>query len=343
MAKKKRQTRKKKIEPVEQSPFWPLAGAVLLFVLALFLLLGGFGTGGPLPLKLFEGTYLAFGWAAYIVPVAFIYWGIYKFTTEDHRIPIWRLLGMLGVLLFAAGWLHTAFDSGQAYIASGGQSKGGATGELLGVAALSVLDTFPAAVMFFIFGMLAVFFAFGISPLVLLNLKALFQRETDDTDLADLKAKAETGGFKLNEGVPVEHGKAGRFGSLKNTAEKLAPAANHEALTTASDPDWKFPGLNLLDQKQDKADAGDVNANAQTIRDTFSNFNIDVEMEGANVGPRVTQYTLKPPTGVKLTKITALDNNLALDLAAHAIRIEAPIPGKRGRGSAERQGGDCAA
>ncbi len=63
-----------------------------------------------------------------------------------------------------------------------------------------------------------------------------------------------------------------------------------------------------------------------------ANFNIDVEMEGANVGPRVTQYTLKPPTGVKLTKITALENNLALDLAAHAIRMEAPIPGKRAVG-----------
>ncbi|HSD55839.1 MAG TPA: DNA translocase FtsK, partial [Candidatus Saccharimonadales bacterium] len=105
-----------------------------------------------------------------------------------------------------------------------------------------------------------------------------------------------------------------------------------EALTIASDPNWKFPSINLLDQKQDKADAGDVNGNAQTIRDTFANFNIDVEMEGANVGPRVTQYTLKPPTGVKLTKITALENNLALDLAAHAIRMEAPIPGKRAVG-----------
>jgi S-DNA-T family DNA segregation ATPase FtsK/SpoIIIE len=55
-------------------------------------------------------------------------------------------------------------------------------------------------------------------------------------------------------------------------------------------------------------------------------------MEGANIGPRVTQYTLKPPTGVKLTKITALENNLALDLAAHSIRMEAPIPGKRAVG-----------
>ncbi|HSX30256.1 MAG TPA: DNA translocase FtsK [Candidatus Saccharimonadales bacterium] len=55
-------------------------------------------------------------------------------------------------------------------------------------------------------------------------------------------------------------------------------------------------------------------------------------MEGANVGPRVTQYTLKPPANVKLTKITALENNLALDLAAHSIRMEAPIPGKRAVG-----------
>jgi DNA segregation ATPase FtsK/SpoIIIE-like protein len=55
-------------------------------------------------------------------------------------------------------------------------------------------------------------------------------------------------------------------------------------------------------------------------------------MEGANVGPRVTQYTLKPPTGVKLTKITALESNLSLDLAAQSIRIEAPIPGKRAVG-----------
>ncbi len=55
-------------------------------------------------------------------------------------------------------------------------------------------------------------------------------------------------------------------------------------------------------------------------------------MEGANIGPRVTQYTLKPPANVKLTKITALENNLALDLAAHSIRMEAPIPGKRAVG-----------
>ncbi|HEX8762592.1 MAG TPA: DNA translocase FtsK 4TM domain-containing protein [Candidatus Saccharimonadales bacterium] len=335
MAKRKRT--KRAAEPEERSPFWPLAGAILLFVVALFLLLGGFGTGGPMPKGMFNGAYWTLGWAAYLLPLALVYWGMYKFTAEDHQIPISRLFSMLAVMAFASGWLFTAFATKQPageYM----NGHGGAVGETIGTMVLTALDKFPASIMFLVFTMLAVFFAFGISLHVLLKLKDLFKREqSDDTDLRDLKAKAESTGFKLNEGVPVEHGKGSkdkpaRFSSLKNTAEKLAPTDNHEALTVASDPNWQFPSVNLLDQKQDKADAGDVNGNAQIIHDTFANFNIDVEMEGANVGPRVTQYTLKPPTGVKLTKITALENNLALDLAAHAIRMEAPIPGKRAVG-----------
>ncbi len=335
MAKKKKGN-KRAAEVVERSPFWPLAGAILLFVLALFLLLGGFGTGGPMPKGMFDGAYWTLGWAAYLLPVALVYWAIYKFTAEDHQIPLGRLFSMLAVLSFASGWLFTAFATKQPdgkYI----EGHGGAVGETVGAMVLAALDKFPASILFLVLAMLAVFFAFGISPQVLLKVKDLFKHEeSDDTDLRDLKVKAESTGFKLNEGVPVEHGKGkdkpARFSSLKNTAEKLAPTDNHEALTVASDPNWQFPSVNLLDQKQDKADAGDVNGNAQIIHDTFANFNIDVEMEGANVGPRVTQYTLKPPTGVKLTKITALENNLALDLAAHAIRMEAPIPGKRAVG-----------
>ena len=55
-------------------------------------------------------------------------------------------------------------------------------------------------------------------------------------------------------------------------------------------------------------------------------------MEGANVGPRVTQYTMKPPAGVNLSKIVARDKELALNLAVDKIRIEAPIPGTRSVG-----------
>lgn len=341
MAKKKKQAKKKPIpEPIskERSPFWGYSAAVLLILVALFLLLGGFGTGGVLPKGLFGAAYWLFGYAAWLTPVALVYWGVYKWNAEDHRIPLANLFSMIALLVFASSWFHTAFATKQlGGVVTGGH--GGNVGKGVGGAVLAALDKMPASLLFFVFAVFAFFFAFGISPKVILQPFKRREREDKADGLEALKNKAAENGFKLNEGVPVEHHgdtpkdpPAPRLSSLRNTAQKLAPQENHAALTAASDPDWKFPGLNLLDSKQDKADAGNVEGNARLIRETFQNFNIDVEMEGANIGPRVTQYTLKPPTGVKLTKITALENNLALDLAATSIRMEAPIPGKRAVG-----------
>jgi S-DNA-T family DNA segregation ATPase FtsK/SpoIIIE len=341
MAKKKKQTKSKKAAAVEteRSPFWAYAGAIVLILLALFMLLGGFGTGGSLPVGLFHGAYWSFGWAAYLVPVALAFWGIYKFKAEDRRIPLGKFAGIACVLLFAGAWAYVAFAS-QDQLGNWSGGHGGNVGRLLGGAVLGALDKIPAALLFFVATVLSVCFALGISPKELLRIAGIFKRPATDeeSELAALKAKAgQQSGFQLNEGVPVEHHNGQRpepvrLSSLKNTAQKLTANESHEALTTASDPDWQFPGVNLLNQKQDKADAGDVNTNAKIIHDTFENFNIEVEMEGANIGPRVTQYTLKPPAGAKLTKITALADNLALDLAAHSIRMEAPIPGKRAVG-----------
>lgn len=332
--KKKPTTRKKKVQPeeVEKSNFWPLAIAVLMFVAALFLLLGGFGTGGPLPVNMFKGAYKILGWAAYLVPAVLIYWGIYKFTAENHSLPVSRRIGAFAGLLFTSAWVHTAFSADMSYLASGRISRGGYGGELIGRLALDALDTLPASILFIVLAMLMFFLAFGISPEILKKLLNIFKSSDQEGELAEVKARAGEN-FKLNEGVPVEHHNRARgLSNLKNTAQKMGADEDHAALTAASDPNWQFPSLNLLIQKQDKADAGDVEGNAKVIKETFANFNIDVGMEGANIGPRVTQYTLKPPSGTKLSKITALENNLALDLAAHSIRMEAPIPGKRAVG-----------
>jgi S-DNA-T family DNA segregation ATPase FtsK/SpoIIIE len=340
MAKKKKRTVKKKAAlKAERSPVWSYTGAVVLILLAFLLVLGGFGTGGPLPVDLFHGTYWLFGWAAYVAPAVLAAWGVYKFASEDRRLTAGQISGMAGLMLFASSWAHTSFASKTRAGWQGGH--GGHIGQAIGNAALGLVDKIPASLIFLVFTLLAAFFAFGIEPKLILKLADLFKRPEgeEDNDLAALKAKAgDQPGFKLNEGVPVVHHGIGaepagaRLSTLKNTAQKLSGSESHEALTTASDPNWQFPSIDLLNQKQDKADAGDVNANAQIIHDTFENFNIEVDMEGANIGPRVTQYTLKPPTGVKLTKITALENNLALDLAATSIRMEAPIPGKRAVG-----------
>jgi DNA segregation ATPase FtsK/SpoIIIE, S-DNA-T family len=349
MAKKKKQTkakgRKRAVAPVEveRSPFWGHAGAVVLILAGIFILLGGFGTGGSLPVGLFHATYWTFGWVAFLVPMALVYWGIAKFASEadDQTSSLAKPISLLCVLLFAAAWAHVSFAS-RDLLGNWSGGHGGAIGKLIGGAVLGALDKVPAALLFLVATVLAACFAVGVSfKDLVLGLTSIFRHpiSDEDSELAALKTKAaEQSGFQLNEGVPVEHHglrperEPARLGSLKNTAQKLTAGESHSALTTASDPDWQFPSLDLLNQKQDKADAGDVNGNAKIIHDTFENFNIEVEMEGANIGPRVTQYTMKPPAGAKLTKITALADNLALDLAAHSIRIEAPIPGKRAVG-----------
>src|SRR4051812_13585498 len=110
MAKKKKQTRKRKAEEIqERSAFWPLTGGVLLCVLALFLLLGGFGTGGPLPVNMFKGVYWALGWVAYLSPMALVYWGFHKFMSEDQQIPLEKFIAMVALLVFGSAWLHVAF------------------------------------------------------------------------------------------------------------------------------------------------------------------------------------------------------------------------------------------
>lgn len=332
MAKKRKYTKSKKkktTNPESESNFWQLSGAVGLILIALFLLLGGFGAGGPLPVNMFSGTYWALGWAAYLLPIILAYLGALKFISEDKQIPLEKFASSIGLIVFTSAWLHTVFvsttDSGEMV---GG--NGGSIGQLFGGVTLNVLSQIPAAIMFFVLAGLATFLTFNISPQVVLKLGNIFKKKDEDIDLAQLKSKTDEE-FQLNEGVPVEH-RSAKFSSLKNTAQKLTPEQSHEALTAKSDPSWKFPSIDLLNQKQDKADAGDVEGNAQQIKESLSNFNIDVTMEGANIGPRVTQFTLKPPTGVKLTKIKALEDNLALDLAAQTIRIEAPIPGKRAVG-----------
>ncbi len=88
------------------------------------------------------------------------------------------------------------------------------------------------------------------------------------------------------------------------------------------------PSLSLLEADKGKANVGDIKANANIIKRTLLNFGIEVEMDEITIGPTFTRYALKPAVGVKLSRIVGLQNDLALALAAHPVRIEAPIPGK---------------
>ncbi len=114
----------------------------------------------------------------------------------------------------------------------------------------------------------------------------------------------------------------------KELKEKIEIATPKFIKNVPPDIKYKTLPLALLEKEENHAIAGNLRANAQIIKRTFQNFGIEVEMGEINIGPTVTQYTLKPAEGIKLSRIMSLQNDLALALAAHPIRIEAPIPGK---------------
>ena len=91
---------------------------------------------------------------------------------------------------------------------------------------------------------------------------------------------------------------------------------------------WKLPSFEMLRESTGGMDAGNIEGNKATIKSTLSSFGIDVEMREVTVGPTVSQYTLKPSAGVKLSAIDSLQQNLALELASQSVRLESPIAGK---------------
>jgi S-DNA-T family DNA segregation ATPase FtsK/SpoIIIE len=139
--------------------------------------------------------------------------------------------------------------------------------------------------------------------------KTTAEKASDEKNGKDKKGSAP-------EELAVIHAKDG--GELSKAKKGKAPSfANYVP-----------PPLSLLNSETSKPTTGDLLAHANIIKRTLDSFGIPVEMGEINVGPAVTRYTLKPAEGVKLSRITALGADLALSLAAHPIRIEAPIPGK---------------
>lgn len=89
MAKHKKRSKKRVQKQVEKEPNMLLrqVGAVILVVVAIFLSLGGFGTGGGLPVGLFEIVFNVLGGAAYLTPFALLFWAVHKFKSEEDVIP----------------------------------------------------------------------------------------------------------------------------------------------------------------------------------------------------------------------------------------------------------------
>lgn len=118
-----------------------------------------------------------------------------------------------------------------------------------------------------------------------------------------------------------------------NVSDKPKEALEEKLISNVKGEEviWKYPPLDLLSGEQiGKVDRGDINGNADIIEKTLESFGITANIVEVNLGPAVTQYAIQVALGTKLSKITALERDLALALSAPTgtIRIEAPIPGR---------------
>ena len=112
----------------------------------------------------------------------------------------------------------------------------------------------------------------------------------------------------------------------------LAEVEHHEVADAALEAiirSWDLPEISLLDDAPASSAAQlDLTAKGQRIRETLAHFGIGVKVARIQEGPVVTQYALDVEPGIKLSRIEGLADNLALDLKARSIRIQAPIPGE---------------
>ena len=338
--------------------FWAQVGAVLLVAFSLFLILSWFGAGGSALVAIHKGLIGFMGWATFFLPAVLIFISVEIFRDEQNRFPSLNVFGFVLILFWLSGFFGL-------FRVSASLSYGGWSGEISNKIMLAMVNSMVAAIIYLLLISITLLSILRVSPIVVIK-KIGEMLQTNDFVTESKNAKvfekakesmllkkvndlteSEKPEIKLNAGVDILDEKArgkekskekkglSLISKKEDREDKKEDLKKSEITISNSNFDnskWQAPDFSLLEHSQAPADAGDVEQNARTIKDTLSEFNIDVEMESANIGPRVTQYTLVPQSGVKLSRIENLSDNIALNLAAESIRVEAPIPGKRAVG-----------
>ncbi|MFH1602021.1 MAG: DNA translocase FtsK [Candidatus Shapirobacteria bacterium] len=278
-----------------------------LFILASLILIFSFGQKGLFLIEINQQLIALLGPVSILVPFWLLAIGLFlsRFST-----PFKQLYVLLGSFL--------------AILSLAGLSQSGLVGQMMWQELRLLITGFGA---FFL-----LFFGFLISLVILFN-TSLDQLIKFSLDIFwQIKSKLFSGPLMPKKAV---------FVTQKNETKASPPQLNLEEskkeeellspTPSLKNKIWRHPPLDVLeDAIGGEADRGDVKANASVIEKTLDSFGIMARVGEINKGPAVTQYALEVALGTKLSKITALSNDLALALAAPTgqIRIEAPIPGR---------------
>ncbi len=332
-------------------------GIVVIIFVALFFItfLSLFGLAGIVGGSISKALRFGFGFISYFVPFVFLIIGIALYKQEidqDKKRQSFYIRTYFGAFLLVggiAGLIHDIYmKTGAPALDLIAQDKGGGyLGALFAYPFFALVGFWASLIILLAIIFIGILITFDISIRDILPGKA--EQEEISAKDKNIKVNYEIGPIKINE-----MGKAG-FISEKVSENNKAVAAQSQqkqkdaqakapiepkiiepssgkidlpAMVLDDRRDWKLPPFDLLDDAKNSVDSGNIEVNVSIIQKTLADFGIEVEMGEVNVGPTVTQYTLRPAVGVKLAQIAALQNDLALALSAHSLRMELPIPGK---------------
>lgn len=294
--------------------------ALVLFLFTLLLILSAFEVAGIVGKVTYEYGLLLLGKAFYFLPLITFLIGISFIKIIRPRAELLNSLSGLFLLLSGAALLEIAQPE-----------LGGLLGTWTSCPVVKLFDVYLGSALLVVIGLASLLVLFD-TPL---SLSALRQKIFDWK--LTLAEPSEDG----DEEETVEEEPAPRLATPLAAAATVAPKPAKEPTIIEpkkeedyiipprkSNSTYTPPPLSLLEGDRGKPGVGDIKANANIIKRTLANFGIDVEMDEISIGPSITRYALKPAEGVKLARILGLQNDLSLALAAHPLRIEAPIPGK---------------
>lgn len=326
--------------------------ALLWFLFGILSLLSLFGVAGRLGIWLKPRLFTTVGWGATIIPMVIVLVALTRLDPGRFPFTRGRYLGLILALLTGLGLLHLPAGDTEGFVFVDEGRGGGYIGFAVSYWLRAVVGG-PATVL-----VLVVLFAAGL-VLVSNRTSGQFFAWLRERRLAAAKARlsedaAGLGNLARAEAGPPEDADEAEPADPESEDDTVVPedTATTPALPVFSTrvldgvllrggrqralarkakstlPPYERPPLTLLSDTSTRPVSMDTKATQQIIQRTLETFSIPVDMGEISVGPTVTQYTLRPAEGVKLNKIVALHNDLALALAAHPIRIEAPIPGK---------------
>ncbi len=315
--------------------------AVFLFVLAVIFILGFFESAGVLGRYLDKIISLAFGWGKWILPLVLAIAAAILLYRKETLFYITKLIGIAAAFLAILGFSHLFTDPKELLEFAKNGSGGGYAGYAIAYLLIKISGTTAGAVILSALLLIGLIAAFNFSivgffqRLAALNfIKKKEEIAGDEAEASEVEEEKKETEFVESPENPEdnvwieEDGKKEEPEFLVKPVAALSKREKRKEDYGFISKKWQFPPLDLLESSTGKASGGDVAKNAKIIHDTFKYFGIEVELGEIQVGPTVTQYSFRPAVGVKLSKITVLGNDLALALAAHPIRIEAPIPGK---------------